>query len=462
MYESFYGLQKRPFSILPDHAFFYAGEKQQKALARLKHGITSQEGFTLITGEVGTGKTTLIGYLANQAWESATIGQLTNTHPALCGLLQWVLQAFGVPFDETNDVRLYQTFIEFVNREAEQGRRVVLIVDEAQYLMPPVIEELRLLANVNVCDQIFQVILVGQPDLLDLLRQPELREVAQRIVVAHRLEPLDSVETGRYIAHRIRVAGGDPDFFEPEARALVHRHSQGVPRVINSICDTALLYGFEEQQRAIDTSLVSEVVFDSVRNALLETRAITSDPPVEAATSHGKKKNGVQVNTAAAFREGEATSYVQVSEEFDAVPAGSQLALVPRNCSPFNYRSTDSEPRSAKRKRTINGTYSLVGEVVERSANVGQTMPPQPPGPESTHGVVAGAWGTGSGAGYNGHRSESEVLRGGVTTALSQPVEERTVNKPDAEVQKIARRRPAPQKKWDLNGALNALSGWLD
>ncbi len=419
MYEAFYGLRKRPFSILPDHAFFYAGETQQKALVRLKHGMMSQEGFTLITGEIGTGKTTLIGHLLSQAWASATVGQLTNTHPSLCGLLQWVLQAFKVPFDDTSDVRLYQAFIEFLHREAAQGRRVVLIVDEAQYLIAPIIEELRLLANVNVCDQVFQVILVGQPDLLDLLRQPELREVAQRVVVVHRLEPLEPPETGHYIAHRIRVAGGDPDFFQPEARALVHRHSLGVPRLINSICDTALLYGCEEQQRIIDTSLVSEVVFDSVRNALL------------------------------------AAPQIRVSEDLGALPTDNQLAPEPQHRSPFNSRSGESKPRFGRRKRTIDGTYSLVGEVVERAATFGQPAP-QSWGSLSTTGREQGA--ADPGAEYSAHSKASLAED---ATAPSDPVEDCSANDPDIQVQKMSP-RPAPEKKWDLDGALNTLSGWLD
>jgi general secretion pathway protein A len=462
MYESFYGLRKKPFSILPDHAFFYAGEKQQKALARFKRGIMGQDGFTLITGDIGTGKTTLIGHLLSEAWEDVTVGQLTNTHPALCDLLQWVLQAFRVPFNDTSEVTLYQTFIDFLHGEAAQGRRVVLIVDEAQYLMPPIIEELRLLANVNVCRQLFQVILVGQPDLLHMLRQPELREAAQRVVVSHQLEPLDREDTGDYIAHRIRVAGGDPDFFEPEARELVHRHSLGVPRVINSICDTTLLYGCEEEQRTIDASLVSEVVFDKVRNALLEAEPRGSASHRESDEGGGNRKNGVGVPTAPSPGKGdagyEAPPEMLVLQSLGAVPADRQLAPVFQNRNPFNLGSGDSNPRAGRRKQTIEGTYSLIGQVVERSTVTGQ-LAPQARELRSVDGPEEAA---STSTGCRTPTTDESSLVDGDGRPFSEPVGARPAGDPDTERSEDMPPRAAPEKKWDLDGALNALSGWLD
>ena len=461
MYESFYGLRKKPFSILPDHTFFYAGDKHQKVLARLKHGMMSQDGFTLITGEIGTGKTTLIGYLLSEAWENATVGQLTNTHPALSDLLQWVLQAFRVPFTDVSEVTLYQTFIDFLHGEAAQGRRVVLIVDEAQYLMPPIIEELRLLGNVNVYTQLFQVILVGHPDLLHMLQQPELREVAQRIVVSHQLEPLDREETANYIAHRISVAGGDADFFQPEARALVHRHSLGVPRLINSICDTTLLYGYEEQQGTIDASLVSEVVFDKVRNALLGSDPFASAPHRESEGTRGKRKNGVRVPTASSGGDRDSgyqeAPRMRMSEGFSVVPADRQLAPVFQNRNPFNLGYGDSRSGAGRRNHTIDGTYSLIGQVVERSTASGR-LAPQPRESLSPRGPEESATPS---AEYGTPNDDASLVDGDARLS-AEPVEGApSALDPDTEGPDVPP-RVAAEKKWDLDGALNALSGWLD
>jgi len=269
MYESFYGFREQPFSLLPDPAFLYVGKKHRKTLTKLRSGVMNQAGITLITGEIGSGKTTLIQHLMGQFKKDTTVGLINNTRPAFGDLMQWILHAFNVSCNANNDVKLHQAFLKFVQGEAARKRRTLLIVDEAQNMSPELLEELRLLTNVNIDYPLFQVVLVGQPELRNTLRRPELQQFAQRIAVEHHLDPLDVEETGEYIGHRIQVAGGDPALFQRQACELVHRYSHGVPRLINSLCNTALLYGYDENKTTIDGPLMSEIVPDEKRGELL-------------------------------------------------------------------------------------------------------------------------------------------------------------------------------------------------
>lgn len=264
MYESFYGFQNKPFSPLPNSKFLYIGEKHRKTLSRLVSGVLNQVGITLITGEVGCGKSTLIKHLEDQLEGVVTVGVLTNTRRSFDNLMQWILQAFNVKFIGTSDVVLYQIFLEFVKQEFAKHRNVLLIVDEAQNLTAQYLEELRLLTNVCTDDHVFQVILVGQLKLRELLSQPDMGHLTQRIAVEYRLNPLSLDQTEEYIQHRVEVAGGNPELFDPQACELIYSYSKGTPRLINSMCDTALLYGYEKQKKVIDGMLMSDVISEEV------------------------------------------------------------------------------------------------------------------------------------------------------------------------------------------------------
>ena len=269
MYESFYGLREKPFSLLPDPGFLYLGSKHSMALTMLQYGLVNQAGFTVIAGEIGCGKTTLIRCLLNQMEQDVTVGLISNTQRAIGELLQWVLLAFGLDYRNKEKVELYETFIDFVIGEYSKHRRTVLIVDEAQNLEVQTLEELRMLSNINADkDQVLQLILVGQPELRKKLRRPELVQFAQRIAVDYYLEPLGPEETQEYIHHRLHVAGGDPSLFDAEACRVVHQYSHGVPRLTNILCDTALVYGFADRREKIDAALVREVVLDKGRSTL--------------------------------------------------------------------------------------------------------------------------------------------------------------------------------------------------
>ena len=261
MYEDFYKLQRLPFALTPDPAFLYRSRHHNFALAMLRYGVMSRAGFCLLTGEVGSGKTLMVRQLLDNLGAEVTVGLINSLTRESGRLLQWVNLAFELEHESRDDATLYQLFVGFLLREYAAGRRVVLIVDEAQNLSEAMLEQLRVLSNVNAGKHVvLQTFLVGQPELLDTLRQPQLRQFAQRINIDFHLQPLDSQETVAYVRHRLRIAGGSPDLFTVGAIVLVHEASGGVPRLVNQLCDTALVYGFAEQQAGIDSDLMRQVI----------------------------------------------------------------------------------------------------------------------------------------------------------------------------------------------------------
>jgi general secretion pathway protein A len=267
MYETFYSFREKPFSLLPDPAFLFLARQHSTALAVLEYGLVNQAGFTVVTGEIGCGKTTLIRHVLNTLGQDITVGLLSNTQRG--ELLQWVLMAFGLDYRGKEKVALYETFLEFIIDEYAKNRRTVLIIDEAQNLGVDALEELRMLSNVNADkDQVLQLILVGQPELRATLSRPALIQFAQRVAVDYFLVPLESEQIGSYIRHRLEIAGGDPALFKPEACQLVYHHSEGIPRLINLLCDTALVYGYAAGKQKIDVELVREVVQDKAGSLL--------------------------------------------------------------------------------------------------------------------------------------------------------------------------------------------------
>lgn len=297
MYESFYSFNEKPFSLLPDPAFLYLSEKHRLALTMLQYGIMNQAGFTVITGEIGSGKTTLIRQVLNDVGEDVAIGVVSNTHRNFGELMQWVLLAFGLEHRDKKRIELYQTLADFIVREYGQGRRTVLIIDEAQNLSPEALEELRMLSNINADkDQVLQLILVGQAGLRETLRRAELQQFAQRVAVDYSLKPLNLEETWNYIRHRLKLAGGDAALFETKACAAVYYYSGGVPRLINVLCDTALVYGFAEQKRRIDVSTVCDVVRDKARGGIFPVRDDRSRNEINGlAEMFGAKKESYNV-----------------------------------------------------------------------------------------------------------------------------------------------------------------------
>jgi len=288
MYEHFYHLSGKPFSLLPDADFLFLSKRHRRVVNLLEYGIVTQAGFIVITGEVGAGKTTIIRRYLKDAGSDVTVGVITNSSQSLGNLLSWVAMAFELPHDSKDDAAtLYNKFIEFLVNQYASGKRTVLIIDEAQNLPASMLEELRMLSNVNnEKDQLLQIILVGQPELLDILKRTELRQFVQRISVHCHLDALPLPETADYIRHRLSVVGGKPEIFDDQACAIVHYYTGGVPRLINLLCDQAMMYGFSDDRETIDASLVSEVAADRNSSGLSPFREApetmtTADMPVD-------------------------------------------------------------------------------------------------------------------------------------------------------------------------------------
>ncbi len=264
MYESYYGLREKPFSLAPDPDYLYFARHHRRALLQLEFGLANQASFVTITGEVGSGKTTLIRYLIGRLPAGHTAGLVSHTTRGSARLLQWVCAAYGLDIDGRDDALLYEAFVGFVRREHRAGHRVVLVVDEAQNLGATQLEELRLLSNINLDKQPWlQIILVGQPELRRQMRAPRLRQFAQRVGADYHIGRLSETETREYVAHRLTVAGSpSADIFEPPALSLAHESSRGIPRLINQLCDTALVYGYAEDCPRIDAALMEDVIRD--------------------------------------------------------------------------------------------------------------------------------------------------------------------------------------------------------
>lgn len=270
MYESFYRFRSKPFSLLPDPEFLFPSTRHKAGLSVLEYGVMNRAAFTVLTGEPGTGKTTLLNKVLEQSAGRCLVGMITTTHPNADTLLPWVADAFGLNGAGQDAVGYFRMFTAFLGQCFAAGRQVLLVVDEAQNLNLRMLEELRLLSNLNDGRQSgIQIMLAGQPNLRALLTRPDMTQLAQRVAVDYALEPLNEQDTTAYVRHRLRVAGGDPSLFTDYACSLLHRLSGGTPRVINQLCDLSLAYGFGEGTERITASLVLQVASDRATGGIL-------------------------------------------------------------------------------------------------------------------------------------------------------------------------------------------------
>jgi general secretion pathway protein A len=262
MYEKFYGFREKPFHIVPNSNTLFLTDKHQAALTYLEYGLIEAVGFILLTGEIGTGKTTLIRYMLKKMDQGIEVAVIFNTNVTAEQLLNLVLSEYELaPAKEKAEGldRLNQFLIE----KYSQGKRVLLIIDEAQNLSDEALEEVRMLSNLQTDDQLLlQIMLVGQPQLKRRLQDPRLTQLAQRIAVNYHLAPLTREESIRYMAFRLERVGGRLELFDDDAQNLIYQAAGGIPRTINLLCDSALVYGFADELQTIDKHLVEQVLQD--------------------------------------------------------------------------------------------------------------------------------------------------------------------------------------------------------
>ena len=252
--------------MLPDPGFLYWSRQHKRAFAVLEFGIISGAPITLITGEIGSGKTTLLQELLPKIGDDVSIGLISNAQGDRGELIQWVLNALEVEVEPGAPyVKMFQALQDFLLAEYARSRRVILIFDEAQNLSVEGLEELRMLTNINSNkDVLVQLILVGQPELRGMVQRPDMRQLAQRVAASFHLGKMSSETVARYIGHRLRTAGGSGEEFTDEACALIHRTTDGVPRLINQLCDFSMLYAWSAEETTISVKTVEQVLEDEV------------------------------------------------------------------------------------------------------------------------------------------------------------------------------------------------------
>lgn len=261
-----FGLGERPFALAPDPAFLVWSPEHRGAYAMLDYGLGSRSPITLLTGEIGAGKTTLIHHLIDTLDEDITTGMISNARPGVNDILRRVCAALGVAVAPGADsADQFAAIQDFLLAEHRAGRRVLLIIDEAQNLGVEALEDLRMLTNINAGrDEVLQLLLSGQPELRATVRRPDLQQFAQRVAASYHLPRLDAQATAEYIATRLKLAGGQPGVFSRQAAAAVHAATGGTPRLINQLCDLSLTYAFAQEQPMVTRATVEQVLADGV------------------------------------------------------------------------------------------------------------------------------------------------------------------------------------------------------
>jgi general secretion pathway protein A len=342
MYESFYGLTGKPFQLNPDPAFFFGSRGHKRAFAYLQYGVHQSEGFIVITGEVGAGKTTLVRSLFEQLDRDRLVAaQLVSTQLDADDMLRSVAVAFGLPMRSVDKATLLASLEAFLCQLAIDKRRALLVVDEAQNLTPRAIEELRMLSNFQLGEQaLLQSFLIGQPELREMMQAAQMQQLRQRVIASYHLGPLDKNETQSYVEHRLAHVGwnGDPRF-APEAFAIIHDATGGIPRRINTLCNRLLLAGFLAEKHAFEAADVTPIVHE-IRDELGPSAAtrVIRDPLADPRTPAPVERSN-----------GHADAVVDQRDE--------PLAT-------GNLR--DIEERLARLEKTVNGAVGLLHSMLRR------------------------------------------------------------------------------------------------
>lgn len=267
VYLDHFGLNRRPFTLVPDPRFVYLSRQHRKVQALLEYGLMARAPVTMVVGEVGAGKTTLLRQLLEKVGNELVVGFVANAAPTdRADMLRLSLHALGVEADDSASYStLYKTLETYLVEQYAQGRRVVLIFDEAQNLGRDSLEHLRMLTNINFGDhELVQLVLVGQPELQDIIMRSDMTQLAQRVSASVYLKGLQEEDVGAYIRHRLEIAGTTREVFEPETFSLIFDVTGGVPRLINQLCDFSLLYAFVEERETVDVATIQSVLDDNL------------------------------------------------------------------------------------------------------------------------------------------------------------------------------------------------------
>lgn len=298
MYLEYFGLKQPPFRLSPDPRYLYLSPRHQLALNLLRYGLSEAGGgITVMTGHVGAGKTTLLRQLLRELDERQfRIGLLNNMVGADNHLIRWVASCFDIPFEGRESIAIFRDFQKYVISEYAAGRQVLLIIDEAQNLSDQALEEIRLLNNINADDdQLLKIVLVGQPELRDQLSQPKLSQIAQRVSIEYHLEPLTRQELTEYLRHRLAVSGRTDPLFEEDAMDALFEISAGVPRLINTLSDQALVHAFADDCQIVDRPLIEAV--SKGRQFIASARAAAQPVDAENIYIASNSINGISVKS---------------------------------------------------------------------------------------------------------------------------------------------------------------------
>jgi putative secretion ATPase (PEP-CTERM system associated) len=372
MYERFYDLRERPFALSPDPDYLYPSRVHREALDYLRYGLESHAGFVVITGEIGSGKTTLLQTLLRGVDSQTTVGRIVNTMLEPRELLETIMIDFGLEPAGKSKPLLLRDLAQYLVDQRLAGRMVLLVIDEAQNLSLDALEELRMLSNLETeKSKLLQVVLVGQPNLREKLGSAGLEQLRQRITISYHLQPLDADETANYINHRLRRAAiGAAVEFPRDATEAIHTRSRGVPRIINVICDAALVFGYAEERRQIDLGLVQEVL------AELELTGVL--PPVGATNMTESAPLPAPGPVAAAAPAAAAAVSVGVERKPDTRIEASLVRDLTARAAELDEREQNIRQRErelAEQRRILAEEYRLL-----RARTASAAQPYTPPG----------------------------------------------------------------------------------